>query len=278
MRRRAADQDMRHLRPTGHHLDHGRCPRCTLRRRLDWLRADAPAGVIEQLQPYLQTLQDSARPLSVLQWLAKPGGRTLHAIARGDVELSHDALDALHAGRSTEHLRSALVHAGALPARDELLVALANWTIARLATLPPGPDHATLRTFATWKVHRELASRRARDARPDALAATMPRHWIGSAIDLVAWLHQDGRTLADLDQSRLDAWLAGGRSGRRSVGPFIAWLQRNHTDRGLRVPSDPPATRPLALDDQQRLGALRRLLTEDCLHAHLRIAGCLVAL
>lgn len=257
--------------------DRGLCPRCTLFRRLDRLRAAAPSAVAERLQPYLQTLLDSASPLSVLAWLNKPGGRTLIAILGGDVELSHDALDALQA-RTSEHLRAALVHAGVLPARDELLVTLEAWTTARLAVIAAGPDRATLRAFATWKVHRELAARRAQAARPDVLGATMPKHWIASAIDLAAWLHQDALTLADLDQARLDAWLARGPASRRSVRPFIAWLQRNHTDRGLRVPSNPPGDRVLALDDQQRLAALRRLLADDALPARLRVAGCLVAL
>lgn len=257
--------------------DRGLCPRCTLRRRLDGLLAAAPDGVAKRLLSYLQTLRESASPLSVLAWLNKPGGRTLGAIARGEVELSHEALDAL-SGRSTKHLRAALVHVGTLPARDELLVTLQDWTTDRLAVIAPGPDRATLRMFATWKVHRELASRRADAGRPDVLGATMPKHWIASAIDLAAWLQHDALTLADLDQSRLDAWLAGGPAGRRSVRPFIAWLQRNRTDHGLRVPSDPPATRVLALDDRQRLASLRGLLADDTLPAHLRVAGCLVAL
>lgn len=256
----------------------GQCPRCTLHRRLRQLRADAPAGVIGHLAPFLQTLQDAANSLAVLSWLTKPGGRAFMAIARGEIALSHQALDAHEQGTGTRNLRADLVRAGALPARDELLVAFERWTTARLTALGPGPDHATLRAFATWKVHRELAARRARNDRPDANGATMPKHWIRAAIELTAWLQRDGLTLADLDQSRLDTWLADGPAGRRCVRPFIAWLQQHRGARGLRVPSDPPGTKVLALDDQQRLTVLRRLLTDEELHPELRVAGCLVAL
>jgi hypothetical protein len=259
--------------------ERGLCPSCTLRRRLDALRADAPLEVIARLEPYLRTLQEAENALAVLQWLAKPGGRTLTDLARGEIELSHDALDALDRGKSTEHLRAALVHAGVLPARDEPLATLERFTDRQLTAIALGPDHTALRAFATWKIARELAGRRRRDPRPDPLAATMPKHWIGAAIQLVAWLHGQGLTLAELDQPRLDEWLADGPARRgREVRRFVAWLERDHARRGLRVPAPPTSTAVVALADRQRLAALRTLLADDTLDARLRVAGCLVAL
>jgi hypothetical protein len=259
--------------------DRGRCPACSLRRRLAALRADAPSEPIARLESYLQTLEQATEPLSVLQWLAKPGGRTLTDLARGTVELSHHALDALARGKSTEDLRAALVHAGVLDARDELLIALQRWTDARLAAIAPGPDRATLRTFATWKIGRELAARRARAVGPDVLGATMPKRWIAAAIDLTAWLHDNTLTLADLDQALLERGLTNGRAGRRTVRPFIAWLQRTTAVSGsLHVPAAPAGTANLALADRERLAALRRLLDDDTIDAQRRVAGCLVAL
>ncbi len=75
--------------------DRGRCSACSLNARLERWRADASAGVIARLEPHLAALESSPGPLSVLQWLAKPGGRTLANIAAGSLELSHEALDAL---------------------------------------------------------------------------------------------------------------------------------------------------------------------------------------
>jgi hypothetical protein len=51
----------------------------------------------------------------------------------------------------------------------------------------PRPDATTLRAFATWKVRRELAARRAHQLGPDALATTMPKRWITAAIGLIRW-------------------------------------------------------------------------------------------
>ena len=216
---------------------------------------------------------------AVSQWLGKPdAARTLQELASGQLELSHEALDGPGRRSGTEHLRAALVHAGVLPARDEVLVTLAVWTNQRLAAIPAGPDHAALRRFATWKIARELAARRRDQSDPDAFADSMPKQWIGEAIALTVWLHDRELTLTDLDQPRLDEWLAGGPAHRRVVRLFIAWLERNHTRRGLRIPPDPPGTPAIALDDRERLAALRALLEDDTRDAQVRVAGCLVAL
>ena len=128
----------------------------------------------------------------------------------------------------------------------------------RLAELTPGPDTTTLRAFASWKVTRELAARRARRPGPDALATTMPKRWVTAAITLTTWLHANDRTLVDLDQPLLDAWLAASpATSRRTARPFIAWLE---------------------LDDHRRLHALRALLDEDTIDPRVRLAGCLIAL
>jgi hypothetical protein len=258
--------------------DRGLCPACSLRNRLDALRAAGPPAVIARLEAHLQTLEQTANPLTTRQWLAKPAGRLLARLASSEIELTHDALDALPA-KSVDELRAALVHSGALPARDELLAKFERWIAERLAMIEPGADHTTLRQFATWKIQRELAARRRRsDRRADVLAATMPKNWIAAAIDLVAWLHGQGARLADLDQSRLEEWVSGGPAQRRHVARFIAWLERQHGARGLRVPPRPASVATIALPDRERLGALRRLLDDDTIEDHLRVAGWLVAL
>jgi hypothetical protein len=164
--------------------DRGRCPACSLHERLEQWRTDGPPELIARLQPHLTLLERSPNPLSVLAWLAKPGGRTLADLAAGRVELTHDALDGLQRGKSTEDLRAALVHAGVLEARDETLASLDRWISQRLAALTPVADTTTLRAFATWKVARELAARRAGQPGPQALATTMPKRWITAAIQL----------------------------------------------------------------------------------------------
>jgi len=258
--------------------DRGRCPACSLQARLARWRADGPPRVIARLEAHLTALEQTPNALSVLQWLAKPGGRTLADVAAGHIALTHEALDALERGKSTEELRAALVHTGVLESRDEALANLHRWIARRLGEPALGPDTTTLRAFATWKVARELAARRARNGGPDALATTMPKRWVAAAIDLTAWLHILQRTLADLDQPLLDVWLSDGpATRRRTIRPFIAWHERQQR-RGLRVPANPASTPLLALEDERRLATLATLLRDDTLDAGLRLAGSLVAL
>lgn len=213
----------------------------------------------------------------MIRWLAKPGAaQTLRELASGELAISHAALDGLDRGKSTEHLRAALVHAGVLAGRDEQLARLQQWISERLATVEPGEDRATLRRFATWKIARELAARRRRQPAPAQLATTMPRHWITAAIELTRWLHEQGRVLTDLDQALLDRWLAGGPGTRRQVRRFIAWI--GHEPGGLSVPSEPAGTRATAMPDDQRQRELRRLLEDTSIDPRLRVAGCLVLL
>ncbi|MGA2166406.1 MAG: hypothetical protein ABSH36_18345 [Solirubrobacteraceae bacterium] len=258
--------------------DRGRCPACSLHARLERWRIDRPPALIARLEPYLATLERSPRPLSVLQWLAKPGGRTLTDIAAGTIELSHDALDAVDRGKSTDELRAALVHADVLDGRDESLASLKRWTADTLGVLASGRDATTLRAFATWKVGREFAVRRARAPGPDPRATTMPKHWIAAAVELTIWLHAQNRALADLDQPLLDGWLADGPAHRaRTLRPFVVWIERR-ARHGLRIPTSRGGTPVIALDDRQRLAALRTLLHDNEIDPRLRLAGCLVAL
>jgi hypothetical protein len=258
--------------------DRGRCPGCSLRTRLERWRIAGPPAIIARLEPYFTALERSPNPLSVLQWLARPRGVTLGELACGRVELSHEALDALDRGKSTEDPRAALVQHQVLPLRDETLALMDRWTTGRLTTLEPGPDATKLRAFATWKIGRELAIRRARQPGPDPLATTMPKHWITAAIDLTSWLHARERMLTDLDQPLLDSWLAAGPATRRRIiRPFVGWLERR-TPRGLHVLTSTGSTPVRALDDHRRLAALQTLLHDDAIDPRLRVAGCLVAL
>jgi hypothetical protein len=107
----------------------------------------------------------------------------------------------------------------------------------------------------------------------------MPKHWIGAAIQLTAWLHDHGLTLAELDQAHLDEWLADRPPRRRrDVRRLVTWLERHHAMRGLRVPTPAASTPVIALADRERLGLLRSLLVDEAIDARLRVAGCLVAL
>jgi hypothetical protein len=76
----------------------------------------------------------------MLDWLKKAGvRRTLQAVAAHRA-ITNEALDALPPGRTLVHLRSMKVATGALPARDERLVALERW-IGQVVAERTSPEH-----------------------------------------------------------------------------------------------------------------------------------------
>ena len=83
---------------------------------------------------------------------------TLRAVAACDV-ITHEALDTLPPGHTIVHLRSMMVAAGALPARDERLTALETWISQVIAALADPGHRQSLRGYALWHHLRRLRGR-----------------------------------------------------------------------------------------------------------------------
>lgn len=78
-------------------------------------------------------------------------------------------------------------------------------------------------------------------------------------------MHGQQLELRDLRQDLIDEWVTAGRSQRRRVRMFLAWLARAEHTTQLQVAWDQhPATRT-AIGDPQRLELLERLLYDDAL-------------
>ena len=108
-------------------LSTAECTRCSLDRKLTQIFTRPGGTAAPELDRLREALVRVDRPDLMLDWLKKAGvRRTLQAVA-GHSAVTHEALDTLPPGRTLVHLRSMLVAAGALPARDERLVALERW-------------------------------------------------------------------------------------------------------------------------------------------------------
>jgi hypothetical protein len=145
-------------------LSAAECTRCSLDRKLKQVFTPPGGAAPPELDRLREALVRVGRPDLTLDWLKKPGvRRTLQAVADCRT-VTHEALDALPPGRTLAHVRSMMVAAGALPARDERLTALERW-ISQATAGHADPGHRrALHGYAVWHHLRRLRGRL--DGRP----------------------------------------------------------------------------------------------------------------
>ena len=176
----------------------------------------------------------AVRRCNALNWLRKgAGAAVLAALARGDIALTHEALDAHPNRRPVDYLRAMLVAHGALPPRDQPLARLERAVADLLAQVPAGEDRRALTAHATWRVlHR---ARRGTRTRPTPITVT--RHAtvrLGAAIALLEWLR--GNNIR-LDQLIRASYLSQGRL-------VVPSPPKTETPRSAGSSSDLPRTKP----------------------------------
>lgn len=255
----------------------GRCPRCALAVRLDEHLAGPDGQVPSQLRPLRDALAAAGNPRGILCWLRRsPNARLLGELAASGKPLSHDLLDELPPSRHEHYVRQALVHTGVLPERHEDLDRIPAW-LNQLLAGRPARHAALIRPFTHWFLLRRARRRAAYRGRP-AMAGSYVRTRIRVALELLAWLHEQQLTLADLTQDRLDQWLAGGNTRGYSIRYFLAWATRRGLLPQLSVPSIPRHDPARILGEDERWHQLSRLLNDAALPVDVRAAGSLVLL
>jgi hypothetical protein len=158
-----------------------------------------------------------------------PAAGLLRHLAGQQRPVTHDLLDELPPGHSLHYLRQVLVQTGILPERDEDLERVPAWLEHHLDGQPP--EHALLiRPFLHWSLLRRARSRAARRPFPASIGRQL-RLRVTIALELLAWIDQQGTTPADLGQDDVDRWLAEEETQRRyRVRYFLNWT----AVRGLR--------------------------------------------
>jgi hypothetical protein len=230
----------------------------------------------------IDTLRDallaSPRPRSVLSWLHKsPVTAVLRRIGTGELPLSHDTFESHLSDRSGDFVRALCGAVGALPQRSVELARFDKWLDVRLASRPHA-GAVLVRSFATWQVRRRL-QRLADSHRLTTSQTRNARQSITVTLRLIDWLDSNGRELKDLDQALLDTWLTTGSTVRYHIRPFIVWSRQQSLVRSdLRVP-EAAIRRPLPTATRDdRVELVRRLLDEQDIELHVRVAGLLVLL
>jgi hypothetical protein len=251
------------------------CTRCTFADRLAGLLDDGTGRVRPGLVPLADALLAMDNPLSGLTWLCPRSGRAgsaddlLRRLARGEVELTHEAFNGLQPWRAASHLRDLLMSCGVLPAVDKQVCAFERWLGVHLATVADDGHAQVLRRFAAWEVLPGLRARAEKkplnsNARGYAAAQIL------RASDFLRWLSGRGLALAGCRQADIDAWHAeSSEKDRSTIRPFLRWCDQRIA---LRYHIPAPA---LSLEEAsgyirrhlQHAGRSDTLLSDDAVHA-----------
>jgi integrase len=194
-------------------------------------------------------------------------------LAEDDV-ITHASLDSYGTPHQIKILRSFLVTTGALPARDERVVALEAWINSAAEQIDREEDRRSFVRFARW--------RHLRQARQKPLTESQlewRRHELILVSRFLHSLHSSGSTLQTATQTDTDAWLAAGTKDRTRIRPFLQWCRDNAITRIVHIPVLPTPSLPktAALPEDQRQRLLREVLDPAVeLDPGLRLAAGLV--
>jgi hypothetical protein len=255
-----------------------RCAPCVLTERLTALLSQPGAGIHPRLQPIFDVLICGPRPQTTLYWLDRSTGpATLAAMARGEVEISHAAFQAMPVNKTNTYLRDLLAAVGVLPpfhAEFERITPRLNELLAAL----PAEQADLLTRFARWHLMRRM--------RHQEQAGTLTHGSVSAArATLVAttrfmhWQTRRRRPIHATTQDDLDRYSQAHRSQAVALAPFLAWAENAGTiTPGLSLPTNRTGQPALTLSDHDRWAQVDLLLHDDTIRLHTRVAGLFLLL
>ena len=254
------------------------CMACSVKRRVRELLTGPDGQIATQLDGVARFLLTD-RPFEQTHHLFNGAAwvQLLGELVATGRPITHEILDDVPQGDHVRHLRSILVHTGALDERTEGLESLQPWLNSFLAGLSPKIAQL-LRPYASWSVLPRARHRAARLGITTS-AAMYARQRIETAAHFLTWLDDNGRTLADATQHDVNTWIGRGASTRRRVRDFLRWAHARGRSTDLHVHWLGREGLPEhILGDDERWTLLRRCLRDDTLALRLRVAGALVLL
>jgi hypothetical protein len=253
----------------------GLCPRCVSSDRLSELLGDDTARRERGLHGLFELLLSVRSIKDRPRWLREsPIVPLLAELGRGELELTHEAMDAHPSRRAARRLEDLLTAAGALPARDPALARMEEWIEQHLAH----SDHETLlRPFAYWIVLRRYR-RRSQQTPLNYGELGRAKAELTSADAFLNWLTVGGRQLEHCTQADIDAWVSGPRADRHIARQFARWATAQKLMPRLKFPSGPRRGPAGPIIDQDPRDIARRLLDDPEIPARERVAAILVAI
>jgi hypothetical protein len=258
------------------------CGPCTLNERLSGILTDPCTGQIHtKLVPLFDALIKADSPQSAIYWLQRPPGdgpRLLGAMARGEVEISHETFEGLAQNRSYLYLRDLLAAVGVLAPYEARIERMIPWLDELLAALPP--EHANLvERFARWKVLRHVRNKAARGELTKGVIQGA-RTQIRGTISLLAWLAERDVTITTATQTDLEHYIAIGRPGTTPNGiyQFIDWVRETGLNPVLAITIVPSGSPSVTMSDADRWRHVEILLHDPTIRYSTRIGGLFMLL
>ena len=255
------------------------CQRCALDQLVRDLLGGSTGTIRPDLIPLYQALSGAERPTSTMFWLSGSKVSTLlQQIGRDERPVTHETLDELPGSKVLAHLRSVMVATGALPPRDERLVALEGWVTAAVQARTDLTERRILHGYAVWHHLRRLR-RRLGEEHATRLQDLNVRCHVTAADSFLDWITGQELILETCTQTDLERWIAGPTASYRDeTGHFIRWSVQHRHARGLTYGTVRWTGPRSAIDSEKRWADARRLLHDNTLPTPDRVAGLLLIL
>jgi hypothetical protein len=252
----------------------GRCQRCVLGATATALLTNPDTGVIApQLQIVVDALTAMHRPNSGLTWIRQAHVQSvLRGLARHPT-LTHEVLDQLPTGRTTDYMRSLLVEHRALPSRDERLARFQASAVTAKQRITTEEHRKVLARFIRWSLEKRL-----RSMSPVTDSAFLgAKQAVTVTIEFCNWLAAEHNTSVDqLTQAHIDLWQATGPATREHIVRFVRWaIKARLIASDLEVAPHRRGTAPRMPIAQQN-AVIEQVAHQQTLHPRDRLAAILI--
>jgi len=252
----------------------GRCQRCVLSVTAQRLLTHPDTGLITaQLQVIVDALTAMHRPNSGRVWIRQPHVQSvLRELARHPT-LTHEVVDRLPAGRTTDYIRSLLVEHGVLPSRDEKLARFQSWSVTARQRITTDEHRKVLARFIRWNLEKRL---RSMSPVTDS-AFRRAKQTVTVTIDFCNWLADEhNTTIEHVTQAHIDLWQSTGPSTREHILRFIRWaIQAKLIASDLEVALHRRGIAPRMPVAQQN-AVIEQVAHQQTLHPRDRLAALLI--
>jgi hypothetical protein len=257
--------------------DRGRCAACALKVRLAAIFDNSGHG--GRLDPLRDLLAGLSNARDAVTWLQRSEvSGLLRRFANAEIEISYQTLDTLPRRRAVWFVEHLFTTAGVLDGRDPILARFELWVVDYLEAIDVAEHERVIRLYATWQVLRRLRAASTRRPLSDT-AHNGAKTALKAAHNLMEFLAQRQRTLADCRQGDLDDWGAAHPGQCSAAGQFFSWAIRQRlAPPDIDYPTRRPRNRPNVVFDDGEWTLARHLLNDDGVDAHDRVAGLLVVL